>query len=74
MPLLSNPRTRRNNPAYTVTLFRGTHARSVRTEHWRSAERDEGQSGAILFDRRDGLHELKNIRLRPLAREYRAGD
>lgn len=61
MPLLSNPRARRNNPAYTVTLFRGTLERVARAERRRSAEWDEWRSGAILLDHRDGLHELKNV-------------
>ncbi|HEX8138052.1 MAG TPA: sulfatase [Pyrinomonadaceae bacterium] len=61
VPLLRNPKLRWTYPAFTVTVYQGTMGKSVRTEHWRYAEWDEGRAGAMLFDHLTDPHELKNL-------------
>jgi arylsulfatase A-like enzyme len=58
-PLLNNPTTKWNQPAYTVTKFGQNIGKAVRTERWRYVEWDDG--GAMLLDRQKDPHELKNL-------------
>lgn len=56
-PLLDNPAAEWNHPAFTVTPT----GRAVRTERWRYAEWEGGQSGAMLFDHHGDPHEMMNL-------------
>jgi len=60
-PLLANPNTKWDHPAYTVTRFQNKLGRAVRTERWRYAEWPGEDGGAMLFDRAKDPHELKNL-------------
>jgi len=58
---LSNPKKKLNNIAYSVTDYRGTIGKSVRTERWHYVEWAGGQSGAMLFEHPKDSLELKNL-------------
>ena len=60
-PLLRDPKTTWNYPAFTVTLYQGKLGKSVRVERWHYVEWDEGQAGAMLFDHSNDPRELKNL-------------
>ncbi len=63
VPLLLNPATEWNHPAYTVWSEdgRSLHGVAVRTERWRYAEFGGGEAGAMLFDEQADPDELKNL-------------
>jgi iduronate 2-sulfatase len=64
VPLLQNPKTGWNHPAFTVWSEDGKtyHGVAVRNERWRYAEfGPEGRNGAMLFDTLADPHELKNL-------------
>lgn len=63
-PLLNNPTAKWNQPAYTVTKFAQNMGKAVRTERWRYVEYDDGS--AMLFDRQNDPHELKNLTSDPM--------
>jgi arylsulfatase A-like enzyme len=60
-PLLQNPKAEWNRPAYTVWSENGKSLRgvSVRNEHWRYAEFEDGS--AMLFDEDKDPREMKNV-------------
>jgi uncharacterized sulfatase len=60
-PLLKNPNTKWDFPAFSVTAYRDSLGKSVRTERWHYVEWDEGKSGAMLFDHNNDPKELKNL-------------
>ena len=63
-PLLHNPRTAWDHPAYSVWSEDGEtlHGVAVRTEKWRYAEfGQDGKNGAMLFDPRNDPDEMKNL-------------
>ena len=71
-PLLENPDAAWHRPAYTqvwretnltVQLNRtdSFHGYSVRTEHWRYTEWDNGKEGAELYDHEKDPGEMKNL-------------
>ncbi len=63
-PLLKNPQTEWNHPAFTVWSEDGKtyHGVAVRTERWRYAEfGPEGKNGAMLFDQQADPQELQNL-------------
>jgi uncharacterized sulfatase len=59
--LLKNPKADFDFPAYSVTDYRGTLGKSVRTARWHYVEWDEGKSGAMLFEHPKDPLELKNL-------------
>jgi len=61
VPLLREPDTERNFPAYSVTEVRKSIGRSVRTKDWHYVEWDEGKAGRMLFKHPDDPHELTNL-------------
>ena len=60
-PLLRDPRSAWDRPAFTMMQYRGNVARSVTLDRWHYAEWNEGKSGAMLIDRANDPHELKNL-------------
>ena len=63
-PLLANPDTEWNHPAFTVWSEDGKtfHGVAVRTERWRYVEFGaEGMNGTMLFDELADPHEMKNL-------------
>jgi arylsulfatase A-like enzyme len=60
-PLLRNPKTAWNHPAYSVTRYRDKIGYSVRTERWHYAEWEGGREGAMLLDMSQDSQELKNL-------------
>ncbi|MBI3210576.1 MAG: sulfatase [Candidatus Solibacter usitatus] len=60
-PLLRNPRSAWNRPAYTVVTRGWFLGRSVRTERWRYTEWNEGRRGSALFDHDHDPHEMRNL-------------
>lgn len=60
-PLLKNPNGSWNRPAYSVTQYRQSLGRSVRTARWHYVEWDEGKSGSMLYATEEDPHELKNL-------------
>jgi arylsulfatase A-like enzyme len=62
-PLLENPHTDWNHPAYTVWSEDGRTLTgvSVRTERWRYAEYDGGRGGAMLLEPQADPDELRNL-------------
>ncbi|MFT3783025.1 MAG: sulfatase [Nibricoccus sp.] len=62
-PLLENPKTEWNHPAYCVwnEHGRGITGAVVRTEQWRYAEFYGRGAGAMLIDPANDPHELKNL-------------
>jgi arylsulfatase A-like enzyme len=82
-PLLEDPRREWNHPAFTVWSEDGKHLTrtAVRTEKYRYAEFEYGQSGAMLTDPENDPYETKNLvddpkyadvkaQLAPLVREF----
>ncbi|MFL6468218.1 MAG: sulfatase [Pyrinomonadaceae bacterium] len=59
--LVKNPNASFDRPAYSVTVYRKSLARSVRTAKWHYVEWDDGKSGNMLYAIEDDPHELKNI-------------
>lgn len=62
-PLLNNPRSRWDRPAYTQVLRykENIMGRSVRTERWRYTEWGGGVHGAQLYDHKKDPFEYKNL-------------
>ena len=60
-PLLKKPNSFWNRPAYSVTQYRQSLGRSVRTARWHYVEWDEGKSGSMLYATEEDPHELKNL-------------
>jgi uncharacterized sulfatase len=60
-PLLKNPTASWDRPAYSVTQYRQSFGRSVRTARWHYVEWDEGKSGSMLYAIEEDPHELKNL-------------
>lgn len=50
-----------DRPAYSVTQYRQSLGKSVRTARWHYVEWDEGKSGAMLYETEKDPHELKNL-------------
>lgn len=60
-PLLADPTSHWEHPAYTVTSTAGGIGVAVRTERYRYAHWNDGSAGAMLFDEINDPHELKNL-------------
>jgi iduronate 2-sulfatase len=60
-PLLKNPNAKWDYPAYSVTAYRDSIGKSVRTERWHYVEWDAGKSGTMLLDLENDPNELKNL-------------
>jgi iduronate 2-sulfatase len=60
-PLLKNPKASWDRPAYSVTEYRKSLGKSVRTARWHYVEWDEGRSGAMLYEHPKDPLELKNL-------------
>lgn len=61
VPLLRNPRSAWDKPAYTQVRRGQIFGRSVRTERWRYNEWDEGKSGKELYDHEKDPDEFYNL-------------
>ena len=61
VPLLKNPNSEWDHPAYSVVVYGKSFGRSVRTARWHYVEWDEGRSGAMLFETKKDPPELKNL-------------
>jgi len=85
-PLLEDPSTQWNHPAYTIWCEGGEHVTGVvvRTERWRYADFYDRGAGAMLIDLENDPHELTNLveepqhsavveQLSALVRSYVAG-
>lgn len=59
--LLKNPNERWDRAAYSVTQYRQSIGKSVRTARWHYVEWDEGKSGTMLYETEKDPHELKNL-------------
>lgn len=74
VPLLHNPGTAWDHPAYSIWSEDGTtvHGTAIRTEQWRYAEFGrEAVNGAMLFDVHTDPLELKNLADDPKYRQIR---
>jgi uncharacterized sulfatase len=60
-PLLDNPKSKWDHPAYTQVSRGGFMGRSVRTERYRYTEWDEGRKGVELYDHEKDPREWKNV-------------
>jgi len=64
-PLLDDPNTPWNHPAYTQTRRGGKDGSfmgySVRTERWRYTEWDDGKQGVELYDHQNDPREFTNL-------------
>lgn len=60
-PLLRNPKSNWNYPAFAVVQFQGKFGASVSTERWHYVEWDEGRAGSMLLDTLNDPRELKNL-------------
>jgi iduronate 2-sulfatase len=61
VPLLNDPQATWDHPAFTAAGQANAPAIAVRTERWRYAEWDGGQSGAVLFDHDNDPKETRNL-------------
>ena len=61
LPLLKNPNSSWNNPAFSVVQFQGKIGKSVRTEQWHYVQWEDGKSGEMLLDTIKDPYELKNL-------------
>ena len=61
VPLLRNPASEWDHPAFTVQARSWFLGCSVRTERWRYTEWDDGRRGAMLFDHDADPHEMRNV-------------
>jgi uncharacterized sulfatase len=59
--LLKKPNEKLDRPAYSVTQYRQSLGKSVRTARWHYVEWDEGKSGSMLFETEKDPYELKNL-------------
>ena len=64
-PLLDDPASKWNRPAYTQVQRGGFPGHSVRTERWRYTEWDGGAKGTELYDYSTDPQELKNLASSP---------
>ncbi len=58
---VKNPKSNSDNIAYSVTEYKKSFGKSVRTDKWHYVEWDEGKSGAMLFEHPKDKFELKNL-------------
>ncbi|MCP5115003.1 MAG: sulfatase, partial [bacterium] len=68
-PLLRDPGSQWDKPAYTVQTRNWFIGRTVRTERWRYTEWDEGRRGAALYDHESDPHEMHNLAKDPAQAE-----
>jgi uncharacterized sulfatase len=61
VPLLSNPRQKWSQPAYTQIKRGAIFGKSVRTQRWRYTEWDEGKAGVELYDHKNDPREFYNL-------------
>jgi uncharacterized sulfatase len=61
VPLLDEPTSVWDKPAYSVVAREDWLGRSVRTEHWCYTEWDEGRRGMELYDLQADPRESKNL-------------
>jgi uncharacterized sulfatase len=61
VPLLDDPKTAWNKPAFTLVAREDWLGRSVRTERWCYTEWDEGCRGVELYDLQADPRESKNL-------------
>ena len=59
--LVKEPNASFDHPAYAVTVYGKSFARSIRTPKWHYVEWDDGKSGNMLYATEDDPHELKNL-------------
>lgn len=71
-PLLADPQSAWNKPAFTVQPRHWFIGRSIRNERWRYTEWDEGRRGNELFDHDNDPHEMHNLAEDPAQREILA--
>ncbi|MBA4191370.1 MAG: iduronate-2-sulfatase [Planctomycetaceae bacterium] len=64
-PLLDDPATKWDRPAFTQLWRGGFPGHTVRTERWRYTEWDGGKKGAELYDHNADPHEWKNLAADP---------
>ena len=64
-PLLENPQTAWDRPAFTQVQRGGFPGYSVRTARWRYTEWDDGRQGAQLYDHEADPHEFHNLATEP---------
>jgi uncharacterized sulfatase len=64
-PLLSDPTSPWDKPAFTLVAREGWLGRSVRTERWCYTEWDEGRYGVELYDHERDPRETKNLAADP---------
>jgi iduronate 2-sulfatase len=60
-PIVKNPKAKSDNIAYSVTEYKKSIGKSVRTDKWHYVEWDEGKSGVMLFEHPKDNLELKNL-------------
>lgn len=60
-PLLENPATSWDRPAYTQVQRGKSAGRSVRTDRWRYTEWDDGKAGVELYDHQTDAGEYRNV-------------
>lgn len=58
---LQNPKKKTDGISYSVTDYRGTIGKSVRTNRWHYAEWEDGKQGSMLFEHPKDALELKNL-------------
>jgi iduronate 2-sulfatase len=68
-PLLQNPETPWNRPAYTVVTRGERMGRSIATERFRYTEWDDGRAGLELYDHNSDPHEYRNLANDPVYSE-----
>jgi iduronate 2-sulfatase len=59
--MLKGPVRNWDRPAYSVTQYRQSIGKSVRTARWHYVEWDEGRSGRMLLETEKDPNELKNL-------------
>jgi iduronate 2-sulfatase len=59
--MLKGPVKNWDRPAYSVTQYRQSLGKSVRTARWHYVEWDDGKSGAMLYETEKDPSELKNL-------------
>lgn len=59
--LVKNPKGKFERPAYSVTQYRDSIGKSVRTARWHYVEWDEGRSGSMLLETEKDPSESKNL-------------